>query len=86
MLFVFTHLVIVQAKLGKLKSLDLYGCPVTNQPGYRDQLFGLLPNLHLLDGLDKEGKEGQESSDDEEEDDYEGKEDGAHWVIPAMSV
>ena len=68
---------IVQAKLGKLKSLDLYGCPVTNQPGYRDQLFGLLPNLHLLDGLDKEGKEGQESSDDEEEDDYEGKEDGA---------
>ena len=63
--------VTAQAKLEKLKNLDLYGCPVTNQPGYRDQVFQLLPNLQLLDGLDKEGKEGQESSDDEEED-YEG--------------
>ena len=64
--------VTLQAKLEKLKNLDLYGCPVTNQPGYRDQVFGLLSNLQLLDGLDKEGKEGQESSDEEEEEDYEG--------------
>ena len=68
-----TQPVITQAKLEKLKNLDLYGCPVTNQPGYRDQVFTLLPNLQLLDGLDKDGKEGQESSDEEEED-YEGKE------------
>lgn len=51
--------------------MDLFGCPVTNQLEYRDQVFQLLPNLHLLDGMDREGKEGQESSDEEEED-YEG--------------
>ena len=71
------QLVVVQTKLEKLKNVDLYGCPVTNQPGYRDQVFSLLPNLQLLDGLDKEGKEGQESSDEEEED-YEGKESIRH--------
>ena len=68
-----TQSVIIQAKLEKLKNLDLYGCPVTNQPGYRDQVFTLLPKLQLLDGLDKDGKEGQESSDEEEEEDYEGE-------------
>ena len=73
--------VVIQSKLDKLKNLDLYGCPVTNQPGYRDQVFGLIPKLQLLDGLDKEGKEGQESSDEEEEEDYEGNYDNYNILI-----
>ena len=52
--------------------MDLFGCPVTNQLEYRDQVFQLLPNLHLLDGMDREGKEAQESSDEDDEEDYDG--------------
>lgn len=64
LLFVF------QKKLPKLKSLDLFNCELTTQDGYREKVFGLLPQLKFLDGFDANDKE-CDDSDDEVSDDGE---------------
>lgn len=64
-------------KLGNLKSLDLFGCEVTNLNDYQENVFKLLLQLMFLDGYDQDDKEAPNSDaegsvegleDDEEED------------------
>ncbi len=55
--------------LTNLLSLDLNENPVCNVTGYKEAVFGMFPELQLLDGLDKEGNE-MFSEDEEEDDDY----------------
>jgi Leucine-rich repeat (LRR) protein len=65
-------------ELKNLDRLDLEGNAVTRQPEYRDKVFGMLPNLRVLDGKDKEGEEvedEEEDDEDEEDDDEEGDDD-----------
>ena len=57
----------LQGDLSQLSSLDLLDCPITQQEGYREQVFNLLPSLSALDGLTKEGEEVEESGSEEEE-------------------
>ena len=60
-------------------TLDLFNCPLTQKKGYRDQLWDLLPNLQVLDGCDKDGREvgdEDEEEEEEEEDDEEDESDG----------
>lgn len=44
-----------------LKSLDLFGCEVTNLNDYRESVFKLLPQLSYLDGYDREDQEAPDS-------------------------
>lgn len=57
-------------KLGNLKSLDLFGCEVTNLNDYQENAFKLLLQLMFLDGYDQDDAEGSVEGleDDEEED------------------
>ena len=48
-------------KLDCLKSLDLFGCEVTNLNDYRESVFKLLPQLSYLDGYDREDQEAPDS-------------------------
>jgi hypothetical protein len=58
----FKHLV----GLSGLREVALSDCPVTaSDPEYRSKLFALLPQLELVDGVDKEGKSHRESSSEE---------------------
>lgn len=57
----------VQAELAALVSLDLLDCPVTQQDGYRELVFNLLPGLGALDGLNREGEEVEESESEDGE-------------------
>lgn len=41
----------------QLLQLDLINNPVTKIPGYRNQVFSMLPTLSILDTLDKAGKD-----------------------------
>ncbi|CDW74758.1 acidic leucine-rich nuclear phosphoprotein 32 family member a [Stylonychia lemnae] len=62
---------------GVLINLDLSNNPVTEIVCYRDQVFELLPDLEILDGLDREGNEINSENDQEcEEYDIGDKEDG----------
>jgi Leucine-rich repeat (LRR) protein len=45
------------AKLEKLTHLDLFNCEVTNVPEYRERVFKQIPQLHFLDGFDKDDQE-----------------------------
>jgi len=56
------------AKLDKLIQLDLYGCPISEKPTYREQLFKLFPNLQILDNKDKDGNEVDYEEEDEDDD------------------
>ncbi|KAL6086871.1 hypothetical protein STEG23_031046 [Scotinomys teguina] len=70
-------------KLDCLKSLDLFGCEVTNLNDYRESVFKLLPQLFYLDGypsriapdsdaevdgVNKEEEDEEGEEEDEEED------------------
>lgn len=44
-------------KLPNLTSLELLNCEISTIENYREQIFGLLPNLKYLDGLDRDGQE-----------------------------
>ncbi|KAH0503783.1 Acidic leucine-rich nuclear phosphoprotein 32 family member B [Microtus ochrogaster] len=50
-----------EKKLDCLKSLDLFGCEVTNLNDYRESVFKLLPQLSYLDGYDREDQEAPDS-------------------------
>ena len=58
-----------------LVNLDLVGCPCCEDSDeYRAEIFGMIPTLQVLDGVDAEGEEvlmESEGDDDEEEDDDE---------------
>ena len=43
------------------------GCPITEVENYRSEIFGVLPNLEAIDGLDRDGKEVADESDDDED-------------------
>jgi hypothetical protein len=45
------------AKLENLTHLDLFNCEVTHVPEYRERVFKLMPQLHFLDGFDKDDQE-----------------------------
>jgi len=55
-----------------LHRLALTKCPITTVPGYREQVFAMLPSLEVLDGKNKKGEEvyEEEDDDDEEEGEY----------------
>ncbi|CAO2610716.1 Acidic leucine-rich nuclear phosphoprotein 32 family member B, partial [Lemmus lemmus] len=75
-------------KFDCLKSLDLFGCEVTNLNDYQESIFKLLPQLSYLDGYDLEDqeapdsdlevdgvdKEEDEEGDEDEEEDEDGEE------------
>ncbi|GAB4823955.1 hypothetical protein N2152v2_011001 [Parachlorella kessleri] len=46
----------VLAKLPSLRSLSLRGCPLAEQPGYRDAVLALTPHLEILDNQRVVGK------------------------------
>ncbi len=48
-------------------SLGLEGCPLADKPDFRQRVFELLPELHSLDGKDKNGAEAEDEGDSEEE-------------------
>ena len=45
------------AQLRSLRSLDLFQCPITSLPAYKDQVFDLIDSLEYLDGTDREGND-----------------------------
>lgn len=60
----FKVFVVLQQKLKKLKSLDLYSCEVSTLDDYRDSVFELLPQLVYLDGFDQDDNEVPDSEAD----------------------
>ena len=44
-------------KAGKLRQLDLLGCPVASIENYQAKLFEMVESLRVIDGVNKEGKE-----------------------------
>ncbi|CAO2604038.1 Acidic leucine-rich nuclear phosphoprotein 32 family member B [Lemmus lemmus] len=62
-------------KMDYLKSLDLFGCEVTNLNDYQESVFKLLPQLSYLDGYDREDQEAPDSEEEDEEGDEEEEED-----------
>ncbi|KAG9510363.1 Acidic leucine-rich nuclear phosphoprotein 32 family member A, partial [Fragariocoptes setiger] len=52
-----------------LHSLDLFNCEVTQLENYRENVFKLIPNLHSLDGYDRNEKEVEEEESDENSED-----------------
>eukprot|EP01017_Pseudomicrothorax_dubius_P034997 TRINITY_DN4856_c0_g1_i11.p1 TRINITY_DN4856_c0_g1~~TRINITY_DN4856_c0_g1_i11.p1 ORF type:complete len:198 (+),score=79.12 TRINITY_DN4856_c0_g1_i11:33-626(+) len=67
------------ASLG-LAQIDLYDNEITNVDGYQKKVFGVIPSLEFVDGVDKEGnpvedEDDIEGGDDEEDDEEEPEED-----------
>lgn len=50
-----------------LVNLDLYNCEVTKADDYRQKVFNLLPNLHSLDGYDRNEREVADSDESDDE-------------------
>jgi len=67
-------------KLSKLIQLDLFGCPMSEDPKYRERIFSLFPSLQILDNRDKEGVEVDYEEEDEDNDDLEDVAEGAEGV------
>ena len=44
-------------KDSKLRQLDLLGCPISSNKEYRKELFDLLKNLKIIDGVNRDGVE-----------------------------
>lgn len=61
----------VQKSLARLKSLDLYSCPVTELPNYKEKMYEMFPKLQVLDGFDRSGHEVDEDAETGCEDDEE---------------
>ena len=69
----------------------MFDCPLTQQTGYRDKLWNLLPNLTVLDGYDCNGKEvpdNEEEVEGEEGEDESGEDDevGLEYLQRELSV
>jgi len=60
-------------KLNKLIQLDLFGCPVSEDPKYREKIFSLFPSLQILDNKDKDGVEVDYDEEDDDAEDFEGE-------------
>lgn len=60
--------------LKKLVQLDLFGCPISKEPDYRQKIFSTFTQLKILDNQDAEGKEVEYDDDEEEDEDEEGDE------------
>ena len=71
--------------LSKLREISLADCPVTQEEGYREKLFALLPQVLIIDDVDREGnvielddsEDEFDSEDSELFDEEEGSEDFA---------
>lgn len=50
-----------------LVTLDLYNCEVTKADDYRKKVFELIPNLHSLDGYDRNEREVADSDESDDE-------------------
>lgn len=61
--------------LANLKTLDLFGNPLTSVQDYSRRLFDLFKNLQVLDGCDKNGEEVSVASEEESEGDEDSDED-----------
>lgn len=61
--------------LPSLRDLDLFECPVTELPDYRDKVFVILPDLTYLDGFDADGVKKLDSDDDDDEEDVDEEDD-----------
>lgn len=57
-----------------LKSLDAFGCPIMDEPEFREKVFEILPNLKYLDGFDKDDNECSSSEFSSDSDDAYGLE------------
>lgn len=55
--------------LQNLRALDLFNNEVTQIDDYRNKMFELLPQLTVLDGSDRDGKEYEDSDEDEDDED-----------------
>jgi len=60
--------------LAELQNLDLSSNPISEKDDevYRNKIFDILPNLVVLDGVDRDGNEF--ISDDEEDEEFDGEE------------
>ncbi|OMJ77672.1 hypothetical protein SteCoe_22663 [Stentor coeruleus] len=56
--------------LTSLVYLDIDGCPVTQIDDYRNKLFAIIPNLQVIDTIDRNGKEVSIFDEDEENDEF----------------
>ena len=69
------------SKLGKLREISLADCPVTETDDYRKKLFEMLPQVQIIDDMDREGNVIELDSEDEDEelseDDLEGSDMGS---------
>lgn len=59
------------SELKTLLKLELEGCDVADDEGYRKSIFGLVSSLANIDGLDARGNEVPDDDDDDEEDEEE---------------
>lgn len=56
--------------LSKLQYIGLEGCPVTETiPDYREKLFAMLPQVGVIDFVDREGNQLERPADETDEDD-----------------
>ncbi len=60
-------------KFSKLFQLDLSDTKLAQEENYRQQVYDLLPNLEIVDNIDKAGNE--VDYDEDEEDEFEDGED-----------
>jgi len=60
--------------LSALVQLDLFGCPISEKPDYRDKVFGIFEGLEILDNQDKEGNDVDYDEEEEGEDDEDASE------------
>lgn len=66
------------AGLSKLREISLADCPVAQEDGYREKLFSLLPQVQIIDDVDREGNviELDESEDEFDSEDSDISDDG----------
>ncbi|OMJ90602.1 hypothetical protein SteCoe_7000 [Stentor coeruleus] len=56
--------------LTSLVYLDIDGCPVTQIEDYRNKIFAIIPNLQVIDTIDRSGKEVSIFDEDEEDNEF----------------
>lgn len=66
------------SKLGDLKTLDLFKCPVANREDYKSSVFKMFPQLRILDGYNAQGEEDSLNSDEEYDDEPDINSEGIH--------
>jgi len=66
--------------LPNLKSVDIFGCPMTETADYRQKVFELIPHMGFLDGFDKKDNECSTSDSEFDTDDDEGEDVGLAYL------